>query len=151
MDYQEIITRLPTFFTNHLVLCVFWLGVTGALIYMQTKLLLVRIPKTSSNSAVMMVNHDDAIFLDHRTPEIFAKGHITNSVNVPTIDIRQQKFQRIEKSRDKAIILVGRDKFDSDGYNVARVLKKSGFRRIFILEGGIATWQDENLPLSTKN
>ena len=41
------------------------------------------------------------------------------------------------------------DKYDTDSFNSARILKKAGYQ-VVSLEGGIAQWQADNLPLSVK-
>lgn len=127
-----------------------WVVVVVMLIVVQSKLLLARIPKATTNDAIALVNREDGVFLDIRNADLFSKGHIINAVQMSLSDIKAGKVNRIEKRRDKPIILVGGDKFDGDCFNGARALKKLGFSKVYILDGGIAEWANANLPLSTK-
>lgn len=142
--------QLSNFFTRHYMMCGGWIVVVLALIYMQVRIMTARIKKATTNTAVLMVNHQDGIFLDIRPADAFSKGHIANSVNVTAADIKNGKTQRIERSKDKPVIIVGKDKFDSECFHTARALKKNGYSKVFVLEGGIVDWEGANLPLTTR-
>lgn len=152
MDFNisELINQFPDFFMRHYFMVGAWVVVVVMLIVVQSKLLLARIPKATTNDAIALVNREDGVFLDIRNADLFSKGHIINAVQMSLSDIKAGKVNRIEKRRDKPIILVGGDKFDGDCFNGARALKKLGFSKVYILDGGIAEWANANLPLSTK-
>ncbi len=143
-------SELSAFFTRHYMMCGAWIVVLVLLITVQAKLLLARVSKATINAAVQMVNKQDGIFVDIRTPDNFSKGHIANSVNVTAIEIKAGKLNRIDKKKEKPVIIVGKDKLDTDSFNSARELKKNGYTQVFILEGGIIEWSAANLPLSVK-
>ena len=142
--------EFSAFFTRHYMMCGAWIVVLVLLITVQAKLLLARVSKATINAAVQMVNKQDGIFVDIRTPDNFSKGHIANSVNVTAIEIKAGKLNRIDKKKEKPVIIVGKDKLDTDSFNSARELKKNGYTQVFILEGGIIEWSAANLPLSVK-
>lgn len=143
-------SELSAFFTRHYMMCGAWIVVLVLLITVQAKLLLARVSKATINAAVQMVNKQDGIFVDIRTPDNFSKGHIANSINVTAIEIKAGKLNRIDKKKEKPVIIVGKDKLDTDSFNSARELKKNGYTQVFILEGGIIEWSAANLPLSVK-
>ena len=143
-------SELSAFFTRHYMMCGAWIVVLVLLITVQAKLLLARVSKATINAAVQMVNKQDGIFVDIRTPDNFSKGHIANSVNVTAIEIKAGKLNRIDKKKEKPVIIVGKDKLDTDSFNSASELKKNGYTQVFILEGGIIEWSAANLPLSVK-
>ena len=93
----------------------------------------------------------NGVFVDVRTAELFAKGHIAGSLNIGLEDIRSGNTSRIMKYQDKPVILVGKDKYDADCFNSAVSLKKQGFTKVFTMEGGISQWAMDNLPLSLKD
>ena len=113
--------------------------------------MLARIQKLNSNVATAMVNHENGVYVDVRPASLFNKGHITGAINIVLVDIKQGKLNRIESYKDKPVVLVGKDKMDSDCFNAAVSLKKQGYTKVYSLEGGIAQWAMDNLPLSTKN
>nr|WP_255557776.1 rhodanese-like domain-containing protein [Succinivibrio faecicola] len=98
-----------------------------------------------------MVNHENGVFIDVRANSLFSKGHIAGSVNITLEEIKQGKLNRVESFKNSPVIVVGKDKVDSDNFNAVVALKKQGYTRAFLLEGGIAQWAMDNLPLSVKN
>lgn len=143
-------TQFSAFFMRHYMMCGAWLVVLVLLIVMQFKIMTARIKKATVNSAVMMVNRQSGIFVDVRSAEKFAQGHIANAVNITAADIKGGKVQRIDRSKEAPVIIVGRDKYDTDCFNSAKLLKQRGFTQVFVLEGGIADWESANLPLTQK-
>ncbi len=149
-NFSEFINEFSDFFMRHYFMVGAWFVVLVLLIVTQFKLLMARIPKATTNNAVALVNHEDGIFVDIRNADTFSKGHISNAINVTAADIKGGRIARIESRRDKPVILVGKDKFDSECFNSARFLKKKGFTKVFILDGGITEWSNANMPLSYK-
>lgn len=150
VDFSELINQFPDFFMRHYFIVGAWFVVLGMLIVVQIKLMTARVAKATTSSAVTLVNREDGVFVDIRSADMFSKGHIANSVQMSLADIKAGKVNRIENRRDKPVVLVGRDKFDGDCFNSARALKKQGFTKVYIMEGGMLEWANENLPLTTK-
>lgn len=146
----EFFNELLAFCSRHMFMSGAWLVVLVMLIAVQFKLSTARVKKASSNIAVLLVNKENGVFVDIRPADRFSSGHIANSVNVTAGDIKSGRISRIERSKDCPVILVGKDKFDTECFNSARTLKKSGFSKVYILDGGILEWSNQNLPLSTK-
>ena len=138
------------FFNRHVFLCGMWVVCLVMVLYMQLRIMLANVKKITTTGATMLVNKEDGVFVDVRAGANFDKSHIANSINITAADIKSGKTQRIESSKNKPIILVGRDKMDSEAFNSARILKQQGFSRVFTLDGGIMQWANENLPLSNK-
>lgn len=149
-NFSELLNEFPDFFMRHYFMVGAWAVVLVMLIGVQFKLLTARIPKATTNNAVALVNRDDGVFVDIRNADSFSKGHIANAVNISAADIKNGHTKRIDSRRDKPVVLVGRDKFDGECFNSGRYLKKQGFTKVFILDGGIMEWQNANMPLSYK-
>lgn len=144
------LSEISAFFVRHYMLCGGWLVVLALLVVMQAKIMIANVKKTTTATAVFMANKEDGLFVDIRSLENFKKGHITNAINITASEIKEGKVQRIERNKDKPVIVVGKDKFDTECFNSARELKKLGFTRVFVLDGGIIGWSDANLPLTVK-
>ncbi len=95
--------------------------------------------------AVKLINND-AVVLDLRSPEAFARGHIVNAKNIP-FDELDAKNEKLESFRTKPIVAVC-DSGMTSSRAVSR-LRKSGFASVYGLKGGIAGWTQANLPLVT--
>ena len=91
-----------------------------------------------------MVNKENAILVDVRDREDFEKGHITNAKNIPYKDF-DKRLEELNKYKEAPIITIcamGRNAALS-----AEKLQKHGFLKTYVLKGGLASWQQESLPL----
>ncbi len=94
------------------------------------------------------INRDEAVVLDIRDKEAFARGHITGAMNIPSAEI-EQNLAKLNKLKQKKIVVVcqaGRSCMA-----VSNTLSKSGFVDVTILKGGVSAWQAADMPLITKS
>jgi len=95
--------------------------------------------------AVRLIN-SDAVVIDLRSPEAFARGHIVNAKNMPYEDL-PANTDKIAKYAKKAIVAVC-----DAGVTASKVvdsLRKTGLENVYGLKGGINAWTQANLPLVT--
>ena len=95
--------------------------------------------------AVRLIN-SDAVVIDLRSPEAFARGHIVNAKNMPYEDL-PANTDKIAKYAKKAIVAVCDAGVTSS--KVVDSLRKSGLENVYGLKGGINAWTQANLPLVT--
>jgi rhodanese-related sulfurtransferase len=95
-------------------------------------------------SAVDLINNDNAIVIDLRDKEIYKQGHIIDSINADIADFEQAKMN---KYKNKPIILVCARGQQST--TAAAKLKTQGYQPL-VLAGGITAWQAADLPLVKK-
>jgi rhodanese-related sulfurtransferase len=95
--------------------------------------------------AVKLMNAD-AVVIDLRSTEAFAKGHIVNAKSIP-FDEFQANQDKITKYAKKPIVTVC-DAGMTSG-KVVNSLRKSGIENVYGLKGGISGWTQANLPLVT--
>ncbi|MGH8195386.1 MAG: rhodanese-like domain-containing protein [Woeseiaceae bacterium] len=97
------------------------------------------------HQAVKLINAD-AVVIDLRSQEAFARGHIVNSRNIP-FDELAANSDAIAKFKSKAIVAV----CDAGMTSTRAVdqLRKAGLENVFGLRGGIAAWTQANMPLVT--
>ena len=100
-------------------------------------------PRLSVHDLTMAVNADSAIILDVRNNNEFKDGHIVDAINIPYTEV-DNSLERLNKYRDKQIIIV--DKMGQHAGAVSQQLTAKGFTASR-LRGGIAEWQQQNLPL----
>ena len=96
-------------------------------------------------AAVNLINAD-AVIIDLRSPEAFARGHIVNAKNFPYADLDANQ-EKIARFKSKPILTVC-----DAGINSKRAmdtLRKGGIESVYGLKGGIAAWTQANLPLVT--
>jgi rhodanese-related sulfurtransferase len=94
--------------------------------------------------ATQLINRQDAVVLDVRSAEDFAKGHIVDARNVPADEI-EKRLSELERLKRKPVIVCCDRGNRSAG--VAATLRKSGFEKAFSLERGLDAWRQAGLPL----
>ena len=99
----------------------------------------------SPQQVVNLMNHDQGVVVDIRSAEAFATGHIIGAINLPQADLESKK-SKLNKYKSKPIVLVCPQGLLAG--KVSQTLKQAGFEQVYQLAGGVAAWQQEQLPLS---
>jgi len=82
------------------------------------------------------------VFLDVRTPEEFAEGHIAGALNIPIQTLRQRLN---EVPTDKRVYV--HCEAGGRSSKAAKLLVKSGITNIEHLPDGMAGWRDAGYPV----
>ncbi len=91
-----------------------------------------------------LINVDDALVVDLSASGDFEKGHIAGSRNVSPSQF-DPAGKLLANAKQSPVVLVCRSGAASAA--AAKRLKKAGFEQVYWLEGGIAAWQQADLPL----
>jgi len=101
-------------------------------------------PWVSTLEATQLINRSDALVVDLRSAEEYAKGHILGAKSVPLADL-ERRAGELEKNKAKSVIVHCGDGSRAGG-GVA-LLRKLGFGSVSNLSGGYAAWQQACLPV----
>jgi rhodanese-related sulfurtransferase len=99
--------------------------------------------QVSSAMAVRLINRG-AMVIDVRPPEAYGAGHIANAKNIPLPQIVEDAGV-VKKKKDKVMLTVCDNGLVAK--RAADLLRKSGFEAAYSLQGGLAAWRSDNLPL----
>lgn len=91
-----------------------------------------------------LINRDNALVVDLRPAADFEKGHIPGAKNVQMSQFDPEN-KKLASARALPVVLVCKDGNASGG--AAKRLKRAGFEQVHVLDGGIAGWQQAELPL----
>lgn len=133
--------HLGQFITNHWQL---WLALIVILLLIFITELITTKKKAkqlSPQSAVDLINNENAVVIDIRDKENYKNGHIIDSINASAEDFDQPKFN---KYKNKPIILVCEKGIQTQ--SLATKLNTQGYQS-FVLAGGLAAWQSADLPV----
>lgn len=100
----------------------------------------------SPQQAVQLFNREDALALDVRGETEFRAGHILNAIHLPVSEV-SKGVGKLGKDLARPIIV-----YCETGPRsaiAAKDLKRAGFEKVFRLQGGIAAWRSENLPVQS--
>ena len=102
----------------------------------------------SPAEATLLMNREDALVLDVRETAEWSSGHITGARHI-TLAQLDKRLSELDKFKEKPIIVVCATGNRSS--SACGQLKKHGFGKVYSLGGGIASWRDSSLPLTTKS
>ena len=128
---------------------IFLVGVLMALVAViistEIRRLLKKYRDVTPAEAVQLINRDDAVLLDVRESSELTAGQIRNARHL-SASVLPQRVGELDKIKDKPIIA-----FCANGMKaqkICQLLCKSGFPQVYFLKGGVAAWQQANLPLT---
>ena len=96
-------------------------------------------------AAVKLINND-AVVIDIRSSEAFAKGHIVSARSVPFDEIRGH-MDKLARFKSKPVIAVCDSGITSN--KAVNWLRNAGFENVYGLKGGMAAWGQAGLPVVT--
>ncbi len=106
--------------------------------------LLRRGAKVSTLKATQLINQGQALILDVRAAEDFSSVHVREAKNISLPDL-SSKITEIEKFKLKPVIVICQSGVLSS--KATMQLQSAGFTQAFSLEGGLAAWLEQGLPV----
>lgn len=137
--------QLQAFFGNHTLSCLVFLGVTIALIVNELSRFTRGYRAIGPAQLTALINRDNALVVDVSASAEFEKGHVIGSRNVALSQFDPEN-KTLAKARELPVAVVCRNGQASAG--AAKRLRKAGFGKVYWLDGGIAAWQQADLPLA---
>lgn len=138
--------ELTAFAGRNPILSTLFAGLTLALLASEAMRLFRGGHRLAPAGLTALVNREDALVLDVRAAADFEKGHIPGAKSLPLaqVDAAHRLLATMAKSRP--VVLVCKGGQSAEG--AAGKLRKDGFERVFVLDGGIDGWQQAGLPLA---
>jgi len=141
VDFQE----LMAFAGRNQMLALAFVGLTAAIVATEIARLLRSYKVVRPAEVTTLVNRDNALVVDLRAIADFEKGHIPGSKNVLMSQFDPEN-KRLAAAKGLPVVLVC--KTGQSAGEAAKRLKKAGFERVFVLDGGIGGWLQADLPLA---
>ncbi len=133
-----------SFFLEHWLLSLIAVLLIIALLVLELRGKVGGALRVSAKQAVEMMNRQQAVIVDTRDRNAFKAGHIINAVHVNVSEVNSDHAQ-LAKHKDNPIIIVCAN--GTQAPNLAAKLHKQGFSKAYYLQGGLASWKQENLPV----
>jgi len=131
------------FIGNHWELVAVWTAFVVALLWDNGK----KSGETISvNEAINKINKENAVVLDIREHQDYSQGHLVDAMNIPFAKLAE-RMSELEKHKSRPIVLVCKT-----GQTVAmagKMLKQKEFE-VYRMQGGMAEWSHQNLPVVKK-
>ena len=141
MNFEE----LWAFLGRNPMLALALAGITVAIVYTELMRVFRGFKGLRPAEVTALVNRENALVVDLRPAAEFEKGHIPGSKNV---QMAQFDPENKALAGAKSLPVVAVCKTGVTSVDAARRLRKAGFEKIHVLEGGIGAWQQADLPLA---
>ncbi|NUS61418.1 MAG: rhodanese-like domain-containing protein [Lysobacter sp.] len=141
MNFQELLD----FSSRNLMLSAILGIVTVALIYTEVARLFRPFKALRPAALTALINRENALVVDFSATNDFEKGHIPGSKNVVFSQFDPDN-KVLANAKSLPVVAVCRNGQASEG--AAKRLKAAGFEQVYWLDGGIAAWQQAELPLA---
>jgi len=138
------VEALLAFAGRHPLLSLGLVGLTVAILYNELSGLFRGFKALRPAELTGLINCDNALVVDLRPSGEFEKGHIPGAKNVQLAQFDPESKQ-LAAARALPVVLVC--KTGQTSSDAAKRLKKAGFERVHVLDGGIGAWQQADLPL----
>lgn len=89
----------------------------------------------------------DYIFIDVRSPNVYNSAHAQGSINIPIENLYNEHYS-LPKSGKKIALICTTGRLAAVAYGY---LKYQGFNNLIHIQGGLANWTSEGLPIEGKN
>lgn len=141
MDFAE----LSAFAARHMYLSLGLAGLTVAIVANEVAGLFRGYKGLQPAGLTALVNRDNALVVDLRPIADFEKGHIPGARNVQMSQFDPEN-RHLAVAKALPVVLVC--KAGQTSGDAAKRLRKAGFERVFVLDGGIGAWLQAGLPLA---
>lgn len=140
MDLESLLA----FAGRHPFLSLALVGLTLAIVYHELSGLFRGYKLVRPSELTVLINRDNALVIDLRASAEFEKGHIAGAKNVLPSQF-DPEHKQLATARALPVVVVCRTGISAA--DAAKRLKKAGFERVYLLDGGIQAWQQADLPL----
>ncbi|MGL4544673.1 MAG: rhodanese-like domain-containing protein [Plesiomonas sp.] len=138
--------QVMQFIQGHTVLSVAWIGLFVAVIVTTYKSRFSPIKTVDNARATQLLNRENAVAVDIRSPDDYRKGHIVDSINMLPSAIKDNNLGELEKHKAQPVIVVCATGMTAR--SAAENLHKLGFTQVSVLSEGISGWSAAHLPLA---
>jgi len=140
VNYEELLA----FAGRNPMLSAALVGLTVAIIVTEIRRLFRGFKGIKPAELTQLINAGGTVVVDLSASGDFEKGHIAGSRNAQASAFGPDN-KLVANARQSPVVLVCRSGNASE--TAAKALKKAGFEKVYVLDGGIPAWQQAELPL----
>ncbi|MCZ7843017.1 MULTISPECIES: rhodanese-like domain-containing protein [Stenotrophomonas maltophilia group] len=140
MNYEELLA----FAGRNPMLSAALVGLTVAIIVTEIRRLFRGFKGIKPAELTQLINAGGTVVVDLSASGDFEKGHIAGSRNAQASAFGPEN-KLVANAKQSPVVLVCRSGNASE--TAAKALKKAGFEKVYVLNGGIPAWQQAELPL----
>lgn len=140
-------STVPEFAANHPFLVLAFAVLLALTFFNEMKIATQKFASLTPAGAVKLMNDGDVVVVDVREPSETVGGKIAKAIQIPYSSI-SKRIGELDKHKGKTLLVYCKTGARSGA--ACRELSKSGFEKVYSLNGGIMGWQEAHLPISKK-
>jgi rhodanese-related sulfurtransferase len=140
---DDILHHLPEFLANHTLLVMVFVVLLLALIGGEVARLFRGYRELTPAALTLLINRENALLIDMSSTQDFEKGHIAGARNV---QMSQFDPENKDLAKVKELPVALYCKTGTTSAQAAARLVKAGFKHVYWLGGGLASWRQADLP-----
>lgn len=133
-----------TFFTNYINLVLIAIVLISGGLLLWPSLKRGGRGGVSAAEATQMINRRNAVVVDLRSAEEFAKGHLPSARHVAFGEL-EAKVGQLAKNKSNPVVLVCQT--GQHSHKAQRIVKDAGYAEVHVLDGGVDAWQKAGMPV----
>lgn len=94
--------------------------------------------------ATQLINQENCSVVDVRPIAEFNQGHIIGATNLVLSEVLE-KAERISKDKSAPVLVYCKN--GTQAPSAAKQIQQAGFEHVYLLSGGLMSWQAESMPL----
>jgi len=102
----------------------------------------------TGDEVLQALRSQDAVLIDARAAEEYARDHIQGALSVPYSEREQSLATLVQTIPGSTLIIVYCDEGCDSAPRLASWLQGEGWRRAAVFRGGLTQWRELDLPLS---
>ncbi len=142
-----MLAQVSEFAVNHPLLVMAFAVLLALTFFNEMKIATQKFAGLTPAGAVRLMNDEDVVVVDVREPSETVGGKIAKAIQIPFSSM-SKRIGELDKHKNKTLLVYCKTGARSGA--ACRELSKSGFDKVFSLNGGIAAWQEAHLPISKK-
>lgn len=143
---SDILQKLPEFIHNHIALVVGFVAVLIALIVMEIASLFRKYKELTPAGLTLLINRESPLMIDLSAYADFEKAHVPGAKHVAMSQFDPES-KDLANAKELPVVVMDKDGRGA-AIKAAQRLVKAGFTKVSVLGGGVAAWQQAQLPVA---
>ena len=141
---SDFLHHLPEFASNHMLLVLMFLMLLVVIVSHEFSRFFRGYKELTPAALTLLINRESPLLVDLSSLQDYEKAHIPGAKHVP---MSQFDPENKDLAKVKAMPVAVYCKSGTTSAQAAARLVKAGFQKVFWLGGGLASWQQADLPL----
>jgi len=143
---SDILQKLPEFIHNHIALVAGFVAVLLVLIVMEIASLFRKYKELSPAGLTLLINRESPLMIDLSAYADFEKAHVPGARHVAMSQFDPES-KDLANAKELPVVVMDKDGRGA-AIKAAQRLVKAGFTKVSVLGGGVAAWQQAQLPIA---